>query len=791
MAVRRVAIGIWLLAAGLCIVQIAHTRFVADLSSFLPETPTAEQRFLVEQLREGAIARVMLIGIEGADASTRAALSRRLGDALRAASTFTSVGNGTATGFERDREFLFNHRYALGPRVSPRLFEVDGLRAAISETIDRLASPAGLLLKPLVPRDPTGEMLSIADSLQPADAPRLVEGAWASRSGDRALLLAQTRASAADIDAQARALANVERAFGEAVAATGAAARGARLLVTGPGVFSARSRALIERDVALLTACSALIVVTLLLAVYRSPIALGLGLVPVVSGALAGIAAVSLGFGVVHGITLGFGTTLIGEAIDYSIYLFVQAERGERAGDRAWLAGFWPTIRLGVLTSIAGFCALLFSGLPGLAQLGLYSITGLAAAAAVTRFVLPALLPAEFRIRDVSTFAERLRDQVARASRWRIVIVVATGAAAIVLAAKHEHVWDSQLMSLNPIEQRERAIDAQLRTEIGASDARYMIAAQASTAEGALEAAESIGGRLDELVAADRIGGYASPARILPSMRTQRSRLDSLPDAATLRARLRAALAGLPLRPEKLEPFVEDVERARSGPLLGPADVTGTTLDAALGGLLFRDKAGEWTSLVALRPGPQAPAIDVEAVRRAVAASGVARVIVLDLKSEADRLYAGYFRRAIAMSGIGLIAIVLLLWGALRRPSRVARVMLPLIAAVLVVAAGHVLAGTRLTLLHLVGLLLVVAIGSNYALFFDRIAESHDRDASRTLVSLALANATTVASFGVLSISEIAVLRAIGSTVAAGALIALLFTVALYAPRGRTAPGSP
>ena len=116
-----------------------------------------------------------------------------------------------------------------------------------------------------------------------------------------------------------------------------------------------------------------------------------LGLLPVACGALAAVAAVSLGHGIVHGVTLGFGTTLIGEAVDYSIYLFVQSERNR---DDAWLVDFWPTIRLGVLTSVCGFAALLFSGFPGLAQLGLYSIAGLLAAAAITRFVLPGLLPA-------------------------------------------------------------------------------------------------------------------------------------------------------------------------------------------------------------------------------------------------------------------------------------------------------------------------------------------------------------------------------------------------------------
>ena len=69
---------------------------------------------------------------------------------------------------------------------------------------------------------------------------------------------------------------------------------------------------------------------------------------------------------------------------------------------------FWPTIRLGVLTSVVGFSTLLLSGFPGLAQLGLYSITGLITAAAVTRFVLPQLLPAGFVIRDVSASAARI-----------------------------------------------------------------------------------------------------------------------------------------------------------------------------------------------------------------------------------------------------------------------------------------------------------------------------------------------------------------------------------------------
>ncbi|HET7402140.1 MAG TPA: hypothetical protein VFJ62_10175, partial [Usitatibacter sp.] len=56
------AMAAWLVVLAACAVQIARTRFVADLSSFLPTAPTPEQRLLVDQLRDGALSRVMLLG---------------------------------------------------------------------------------------------------------------------------------------------------------------------------------------------------------------------------------------------------------------------------------------------------------------------------------------------------------------------------------------------------------------------------------------------------------------------------------------------------------------------------------------------------------------------------------------------------------------------------------------------------------------------------------------------------------------------------------------------------------
>jgi predicted exporter len=166
-----------------------------------------------------------------------------------------------------------------------------------------------------------------------------------------------------------------------------------------------------------------------------------------------------------------------------------------------------------------------------------------------------------------------------------------------------------------------------------------------------------------------------------------------------------------------------------------------------------------------------------------VAAVPGARVV--QVQPELDRIYAGYLRQARWQAAGGALAVVVLLAWHLRSLRRLASVLLPLAASVVLVLAGLTLAGAALGVLHLIGLLLVAAIGSNYALFFDhlRMRGSADPD---TLASLLTANLTTVVSFGLLATAKVPALAAVGSTVAPGALLSLLLAAAFSrAPSGR------
>ena len=797
MMTRRLAgTALWVVLTSIAIVFVARAHYTADLSAFLPQTPTASQRLLVDQLRDGIASRLIINAIEGSDPRTRAQLSAAMARELRTDSHFTSVSNGDQTGLERDRAFLFDHRYLLSQSVTTQRFTTEGLRDAVQETLDLLASPAGTLVKSILPRDPTGEMVQIIDEVSGGQTPRTVDGVWASQDGKRALLVAQTRAAGSDTEAQRVAIEAIRGAYDTAAAAlTTAQRQGLELKMSGPGVFSVASRATIEHEVLRLSLLSTGLIVVLLLSVYQSVAALILGLVPVVSGALAGIAAVSLGFGEVHGITLGFGITLIGESVDYSIYLFIQSQPSRLADNAHWGRPLWATIGLGVLTSICGFAALLPSGFPGLAQLGLYSISGLTAAALVTRFVLPHWLPRSFAIRNVAPLGAAFAELLSRTRGAGVILALLPLAAASILYWHRDSLLNRELSALSPVTLADQDLDAQLRGDIGAPDVRCLVVISDPDKEKVLQIAASVGIELESLASAGVIGGFESPARYLPSMQTQRARLAALPGTPELKSRLQAALAALPLRLDRLTPFIEDVERARTAPLLTRKDLDGTSLSAGYDSMLF-SKDHRWTAILPLRAataGSKYIDIDIGQVSAALAKVADNRAIVLDLPSEAESLYSNYLSQIVHLSLLGLGAIVLLLAITLRSPMRVLRVVAPLALAVLAVAAGLVLTGHSLTILHVIGMLLIVAVGSNYALFFDRRATDRQGDAELTLASLIVANASTVAGFGVLATSSVPILSDLGSTVAPGALLALVFSALLAErpPRGAPPRGAP
>ncbi|MBC7701080.1 MMPL family transporter [Aquabacterium sp.] len=789
---------VWLALVAVLVITVVRARYTADLSAFLPSKPTPEQAVLIDQLKEGPASRLILVGLETDDprpeaASGLARLSKRLASGLRQlpalpgdkAAPFASVNNGEPVAAQRDQEVLLRYRYLLSPDVTSARFQPAGLRVALQDSLDLLGSSAGLMLQPLLTRDPTAEVVHLVEAMDSGGERATVDGVWVSQDRRRAVLVAQTQADGSDLDAQQRAIDAIRQQFDQARKHEGL--EQSRLVVSGPAVFATQSRQTIESEATRLASIGFTIIIALLLSVYRSLRALLLGLLPMLTGALAGIAAVSWGFGMVHGITLGFGITLIGEAVDYAIYLFVQgsAQGAGARHDGRHLEGFWPTVSLGVLTSVIGFASMLASGFPGLAQLGLFSIVGVVSAALVTRWLLPHLIPEGFKIRPTPMLDQRLTWVAAKApaARWLVLLMLA-GAVAV-LVVHRDRLWSRELTSLSPITAQDQALDMRLRTDLGAPDVRYLGVIRAPSMEAALQGAEQATEALAPLVDSGMLLGTDSPARYLPSQAMQRQRQAALPDTPTLRAHFVQAAQGLPLKAEKFEAFFADAALAKGLRPLTRADLNGSSLSLGVDSLLMR-QSGQWTALIGLRlpsadaPGTPAPTVDAARIRSLMSSAvKVGEVHFIDLKAESEKLYSDYLSEVLFLSMLGAGGIVILLGLVLRSPWRLLRVVTPLLCTVVIVTAGLVATGPPLTLFHLVGLLLIVAIGSNYALFFDQRTHRGTPSAA-ILSSMLFANLATVAGFGMLAWSQVPVLHAIGATVGPGAILALVLSAVLH-----------
>jgi predicted exporter len=770
----RPAIVLWLAVVSVAVIVIIGTRFSSDMSAFLPRHPSPGQQVLVDQIQNGAASRLILTAVENVPLPVLTALSRNFAQKLRGSDSFALVNNGDQTdaagiGGDADRDFLWRNRYLLSPQITPSRFTTSGLHQVLEDDLQLLSSNLGALVKRSLGSDPTGEILAIIGQFTAEAQPSSRDGVWVSRDERRALLLVQTRAAGFDIAAQEHALDELDHAFVEARQETKGADM-ARLRATGPPVFAVHTKTEMKEDVSRLSMIATIMVAALLLAVYRSPRILVLALVPVASGALAGIAAVSLGFGFVHGITLGFGVTLIGEAVDYAIYLFTQTAPG--APPEATLPRIWPLLQLGVLISICGFSAMLFSSFTGFAQLGFFSITGLIVAVAVTRWVLPSLVSRKFTGARSSAIAPHLLRAGRNARRLTIPLVIGAVLALGVLAAHRGSFWQDDLTSLSPIPRADQDLDRSLRADIGASDLRYLVIANGSDEQSVLAKSELLSQTLEPLIGRGVVASFDSPSRYLPSDATQQARRNALPEPDVLRVRLASALEGLPFQPDLFEGFIADVGTARAQPLLDRSRLSGTSLALKLDSLLFQRKDG-WTAMLSLRG-----VTDPTAIATAIGALAQPDVIFIDLKTESDRLLEQYRDEAVMLAVVGCVVILVLLVASLHSVRRVALVAAPLALAVIVTTALLTLGDHRLSIFNLIGLLLTVAVGSNYCIFLER-QDWNGPAGERTMASLVLANLCTVIGFGILTFSRLPVLHGIGLTVAIGAFLSLVFSAVI------------
>ncbi len=762
----RAPVALALLAAvALLLAALSVVRVQTDMAAFLPAGRTPAARLVMEEARSGAATGLVLIGVEGAEPAALARISKAMQAALPGTGLFQMVAGGASP---VDQALLFDYRYALSPATTAEAFTEVALRADLERLLGQLRSSMAPLAAQYGLADPPGAFLALLRGWVGSTTVKMIDGTWFAPDGSRALLLARTRAGGMDIPAQEVALGAIQAAF--AAANPGPA----RLLLAGPAVFARDAARAIRTDVERISVVSTLMVLGLLWWRFRSLLVLAAIAAPVVLSVAVAALVVQALFGSVHGVALGFGATMLGVSVDYPVLMIGHRKRGEPAP--ATRARIGTAFVLAVVAALLGLAAMVFSRFPGLMQLGVFAAAGLLACAVLTWTVLPWLI-VRAHLAPVEAGDPVWLGRVEAWRRYRAWAALPV-LAAVVFLAWHGAAWEGDLQALSPVPEASRALDREMRAQIGAPDAGPLLLVQGDTAEAVLLAQERLLPVLDALQTGGALHGAELAARLLPSAALQSARAAALPDAGTLAARLAAAQAGLPFRAEAFRGFQDAVAAARIAPPLTPGDLDGTMIGNRLAPLLLHRGDG-WIGPVVLQ-GATDPA-------RIAAAIGD-RALFVDMRRELGGILTETTGRAWWWLGGSAVAVTLVLLAGLR-DGRVVRVMGAVGAALLVTVAVLAASGERLSLIHLVALQLVAGVGLDYALFFAR-RQLDTEERARTLRTLVTCNAMTLLTFGLLAACQTPLLRDIGMTVALGAVLAMgfAFLVAGKAPHETEPP---
>jgi predicted exporter len=552
---------------------------------------------------------------------------------------------------------------------------------------------------------------------------------------------------------------------------------------TGAVFYAESARSASEHEVHLIGVASLCGIALLMMWVFRSPRLLLLGFLSTALGIVCALAVTMLVFGQLHLLTLVFGASLIGEAVDYSIqYFVVYLGAGRDWDSRRGARAVRPALTVALATSLLGYAMLTWVPFPALKQIACFAIVGVVTAFASVLSLLPALLtrPPKRSPQRVFAGAARLLTVWHRTIGGKRAWFVA---ALLLLVAIPGWLRLTSDDDIHLLIQRDLSLVAQedkVRAAVGVDNSAQFFVVRGETPEIVLQRAEVLGAKLDGLNGtANKVGSYQSVAQFVPSAKQQNE------DRALLAqhvfndpARLRATLlqAG----------FKDEVADAWLAAYATPQPPF--TVDTWLAAPWSRPYKHLWLGVVdpttraygaVVIPQGVTPQNEPALIATAQAVPGV---VFVDKAASVSKLFGEYRVDSGWWLGgaLALVLILLILRYArqdvplLDRVRGGIAVTLPVLLAVGVTLAVFGYLRVPLNLFNWLALMLVLGVGANYAVFLREGCLRPDADLGAVWTGVLLSAATTLLSFGMLGMSAMPALKSFGATLALGILVSVL-----------------
>ncbi|HVH18286.1 MAG TPA: hypothetical protein VNF72_08305 [Myxococcota bacterium] len=756
-----------------------HFALTVDVAHFLEDAREKDLGAVASRMTDSAQARTILLGVEAPDLEMALRAARTWVGPLARHPEVEAVLAGPDPDLERALfELYFPHRLGFlsqsPARELPAQLSDDGLRDAARRLREALAAPEGAWIKRFAGADP---LLAYPAQLRRIEAVRtgamrVHEGQFVAGEPARAILILTTVHSPFDSTAQAPLLAHIAASFAELNGGFGGALR---LVQSGAHRFAVESERQAKADAAWLSGISLVLLVASFYGVYRSLAVLALALIPLALG-LLGATAVTLGwFGQLHALTLAFGGTLIGICTDYPLHVLTHfALREPGVGAHTVVRRLRMPLAMASGTTALGFLALASADLPGIRQVGVFAIVGVTVALLSTVWLVPELMPSS--IRPTPALARLATWLGARAIGGRRGLALAATAAVVAVCALGlpRLRWEDDVFALNVALRSDwLREDAELRGAVSTGGMERLAVAIAADDDAALRLVERVSQRLRAAQAAGALEGFASLHAFTWSDELQTQNWSSLTAEPRVAERLGQAFSAEGFQPDAFAPFAETLAAAPPAPLT-IADLLASPLRAAVMPYRVELRDGRIALLTTLRG-----VHDREAVARSLA--DLHGVHLYDAKQFASELYARYRTRSLGVVAAGALAVVGMLALRYRRLDEVCVAAGPALLAGVATLALLALAGVTASLLHLLGVLLVLCLGVDYGIFLVESRREGGHDDAASLVSVAVDCLTTLLSFGLLAASSFPALSALGTSTSVGICLSLLLVLCFRA----------
>ena len=765
---RRV---VFLLGVGAMAVFCAtHLSIGTDITNFMPDGGRAKLASLSRKLANSELTRTMILSVGAADldraVEAAADLEKRLADNREVAWIRTTMAENV---FEEALDLYFPRRFYFASddpeRELPARLDDRGLKRQAVRLLGELRQPTSPFLKPLTIRDPLGFFRRFLEDARKAQ-PNLptYRGQIVSADHRYALIVLGTVHSHFASDVQAAFLDDLRVAIGQTRARFGDTVS---VESSGANRIAVQAEQSIKRDVYVIGACTFTGVALLFLLFFRSLHAFVLASLPALFGILCATSAGIVALGGLDGLTIAFGTALMGVAIDYSIHVINHYSLlGRDTSPADTVRRLAPSLTLGAATTMASFAGLVMTTSPAFRELGFFSIVGIGASLLATLYFLPDFLSTRDTIPELSRRVARSLAAAVTVLQhhrgWlRAATIVAFAAGLLLLPRLH---WVDDLSRLGNADPGLIAEDVRVRSRLPGFDTRRFIIAMAGNTELALRKNDLVYSRMAALEDGGVVGGVRSLHQLVRSQELQQRNLEVLRSDPSLPHRVDEVFHSVGFRRGAFSDAF--TELATPPPPLTVDDLRDSALRPLLSTLVLH--LGDGVAVITYLRDIRSPA------QVGAAIADIDGVVLFDQRTFVNQVYAEFRATTLRQIAVGtfLVALVLLLRYRALRPAVAA--ILPSLLVVVTLLGGFALFDVEINLLHIVSLMMVMGMGVDYGVFLvDTFGE--DDIFGATMLSLLISCLTTVFVFGALAISEHPALRAMGVTTGCGVLLAFLF----------------